>query len=386
MATKYISSITLPNGDIANLVDKSSGYTTNAGTITGITMNGVNQGTSGVVDLGNVLTGNASDYVLTSNLGTAIQEECGKKVAILSVNGSSGSASSVNLLEGNGTSLSFETLAGYWIPDGLEVLYVQILNEATDFTQANARLFELTDLDMTTASVRLTCVEDGTMYTAELKDTGNGLGGMMSSQEIPKKNRVGEVSVMGSGRYDITSLTQNTVDNISCFQVWLDDGSMDGTPINLPDLTGFATGAQGIMSNVASTYATKSEVPTATSQLTNDSGYTTNTGTVTSVGVSNATNGGLSVSGSPVTGSGTITVGHSNVLTSAQTTQAVYPIKIDKNGHISAYGTAATASDVGALANSGGEVTGDIVLKSAAATNSPSIIFQRGTLTDNYND
>lgn len=74
----------------------------------------------------------------------------------------------------------------------------------------------------------------------------------------------------------------------------------------------------------------------------NESGYTTNTGTVTSVGVSNATDGGLSVSGSPVTGSGNITVGHSNVLTSAQTTQAVYPIKIDKNGHISAYGSAQT--------------------------------------------
>ena len=65
-------------------------------------------------------------------------------------------------------------------------------------------------------------------------------------------------------------------------------------------------------------------------------------GTVSSVGVSNATNGGLTVSGSPITGSGTITVGHTNVLTSAQTTQAVYPIKIDKNGHISAYGSAAT--------------------------------------------
>ena len=65
-------------------------------------------------------------------------------------------------------------------------------------------------------------------------------------------------------------------------------------------------------------------------------------GTVTSVGVSNATNGGLTVSGSPVTSSGTITIGHSNVLTSAQTTQAVYPIKIDKNGHISAYGSAVT--------------------------------------------
>lgn len=63
-------------------------------------------------------------------------------------------------------------------------------------------------------------------------------------------------------------------------------------------------------------------------------------GTVTSVGVSNSTNGGLSISGSPITTSGTISIGHSNVLSSAQTTQAVYPIKIDKNGHISAYGSA----------------------------------------------
>ena len=63
-------------------------------------------------------------------------------------------------------------------------------------------------------------------------------------------------------------------------------------------------------------------------------------GTVTSVGISNATDGGLTVSNSPVTSAGTISVGHSNVLTNAQTTQAVYPITIDKNGHISAYGDA----------------------------------------------
>ena len=69
-------------------------------------------------------------------------------------------------------------------------------------------------------------------------------------------------------------------------------------------------------------------------------------GTVTSVGVQNGTNGGLDISGSPITSSGTITIGHSNVLTSAQTTQAVYPIKIDKNGHISAYGSAVTIPEV----------------------------------------
>lgn len=72
-------------------------------------------------------------------------------------------------------------------------------------------------------------------------------------------------------------------------------------------------------------------------------------GTVTSVAMSNATNGGLTVSGSPITNSGTITVGHSNVLANAQNTSGIYPIKIDKNGHISEYGTAfnpATKQDV----------------------------------------
>lgn len=44
------------------------------------------------------------------------------------------------------------------------------------------------------------------------------------------------------------------------------------------------------------------------------------------------------------------------------------------------------ASDVGALANTGGDVTGDVTLKAAAGQPSPSLIFQRGTLSDNYND
>ena len=63
-------------------------------------------------------------------------------------------------------------------------------------------------------------------------------------------------------------------------------------------------------------------------------------GTVTSVAMANATNGGLTISGSPITGAGTLTVGHSNVLSSAQTTSGIYPIKIDKNGHITEFGTA----------------------------------------------
>lgn len=44
-----------------------------------------------------------------------------------------------------------------------------------------------------------------------------------------------------------------------------------------------------------------------------------------------------------------------------------------------------TASEVGALASNGGQVTGDVTLY-AASGDSPALIFQRGTLTDNYND
>ena len=51
-----ISKIKTPDGTTYNVKDSVSGYTTNTGTITGITMNGSSKGTSGVVDLGTVLT------------------------------------------------------------------------------------------------------------------------------------------------------------------------------------------------------------------------------------------------------------------------------------------------------------------------------------------
>lgn len=91
-----------------------------------------------------------------------------------------------------------------------------------------------------------------------------------------------------------------------------------------------------------------------------DMGYTDNTGTVTSVGITNG--GGLTISGSPITTSGSITVGHTNSVT-AQTTQAVYPIKIDANGHISAYGSAVTI-----LKKYSGTITGDATTKNFTIT------------------
>lgn len=119
--------------------------------------------------------------------------------------------------------------------------------------------------------------------------------------------------------------------------------------------------------------------------LTPDTGNTY--GTVTSVGITNAANGGLSISGSPVTSSGSITVGHSNVLSSAQTTQAVYPIKIDKNGHISTYGSAVTIpTKTSDLTNDSGFITSYTDTKNTAgSTNSTSQLYLIGATEQSAN-
>ena len=161
-------------------------------------------------------------------------------------------------------------------------------------------------------------------------------------------------------------------------------------------------------------YITSSDIPASINSVSADTGdYTADNST--QIGIYGAS--GIMTGIQQV---GRILIGHSNSVT-AQNAQAVYPIKIDAQGHISGYGTAVTiptktsqltndsnfitvsgapvqsvntktgavvlsASDVGALATTGGEVTGNVTMKGAAASNSPAIIFQRGTLTDNYND
>lgn len=82
---------------------------------------------------------------------------------------------------------------------------------------------------------------------------------------------------------------------------------MDSEVTNLADVKAFdpadyATAAQGTTADSAV------QPGDNISTLTNDSGFTTNTGTVTSVGATVPT--GMTVSGSPVTGSGTLALGY----------------------------------------------------------------------------
>ena len=103
------------------------------------------------------------------------------------------------------------------------------------------------------------------------------------------------------------------------------------------------------------TLASTGDIPTKTSDLTNDSGFLTSAVT--------------SFNGS--TGAVTYTA----PVTSVNGSTGAVTLSIPS-----------TAADVNALANTGGDVEGDVTLKAPAASNSPRLIFQRGTLTDNYND
>lgn len=97
--------------------------------------------------------------------------------------------------------------------------------------------------------------------------------------------------------------------------------------------TGISNGTRVIVAKISGTYV-------VISAFNISGGGGGGSGTVTSVGITNG--GGLSVSGSPVTSSGSITVGHSNSVT-AKTTQALYPIKFDSYGHITGAGSAVPA-------------------------------------------
>lgn len=132
------------------------------------------------------------------------------------------------------------------------------------------------------------------------------------------------------------------------------------------------------VSESASTFATKFKVftvgaatsvpwsgvtnaPTKLSQFTNDSGFTTNKGTVTSVAMSVPT--GLSISGSPITASGTLalsyTSGYSIPTTAKQTN---WDTAYGWGNHASA-GYAKTTQLANYLPLSGGTLTGGLISK-----------------------
>ena len=216
--------------------------------------------------------------------------ETSKNACVLSVNGST--ATLIDYKTGNAANFLTVFLEYTSMQD---CFFGQVINGASDLQQAQARLYELAELDMTTQSLRLVSVDDGVIYTADLQDTGSGLTGTLSSQTIPTGG--------------ITTETDPTV------PAW-------AKASNPPTY-----GADEISFSVPQAY----EVGDATDVE----------GAIVDLDV------------------------------------AVADAKSSAN---SAYQLASNA-----LPKSGGKLTGDLTLY-VASGNSPGLIFQRGTLTDNYND
>ncbi len=111
---------------------------------------------------------------------------------------------------------------------------------------------------------------------------------------------------------------------------------------------------------IFSSKANKSEIPTKVSQLLNDSEFTTNTGTVTSVGA------GSGLTGGPITGSGTLKVNITEETrlsgAAAETTEVpgrTYPVRLDSNGKLAVNVPWTDTSLVTSVAGKTGAVTLD---------------------------
>lgn len=120
--------------------------------------------------------------------------------------------------------------------------------------------------------------------------------------------------------------------------------------VDLNELTTSTTDGDGDYFVVVDTSGVQKKLTKANINLSgfsNNSGWTSNTGTVTSVAVSNG--GGLVVSGSPITTSGTITLSHSDTSSQATVSNSgrtyIQSITLDTYGHITAI-TSATETVV----------------------------------------
>ena len=121
-----------------------------------------------------------------------------------------------------------------------------------------------------------------------------------------------------------------------------------------------------------------------------DNPDTDTTYTVTTTGSGNAVTA-VTLSGTTITAEKGATYNNYTHPTHTSQELGLYKIEVDSLGHVASTTTASIDDlphdhDDEYLKLSGGTLTGALTLSSAAGTDSPALVFQRGTLTDNYND
>ena len=116
---------------------------------------------------------------------------------------------------------------------------------------------------------------------------------------------------------------------------YIDKVTLNGTTYNIKDTTSGYTSEALTSAEISAGTSTANKLISAKTLSDALSGF--GGGTITGVTAGTGLTGGGTT--------GTVTISHSNSITS-QTTQAIYPIKIDAQGHITSYGNAATIPTV----------------------------------------
>lgn len=164
--------------------------------------------------------------------------------------------------------------------------------------------------------------------------------------------------------------------------------SVSGSPITASGTLGltYASGYEGFTTALKDLINSALQPGDDVSELTNDAGYTTNTGTVTSVAMTVPT--GLQVSGSPITSSGTLAVSLASGYVIPTTTELAAKLEnitglVSAGTDISISGTG-TSGDPYVISATGGSgvPTLDQVLQSGDTAEDKQIVLESSTTSD----
>lgn len=206
-------------------------------------------------------------------------------------------------------------------------LQVNTINGVTVGTSPKFTDSDVSTLTLASGSTAGTSLTHGGKFTLTA-------GTKTVSFTMPSDNNTTYTFANGTNGFTVTP-SGGTAQTVTVTPSITNNITGSGTANKVPKFTAANTigDGYGVTDNSTSTAVTSTDTNLITARTLYYAGYTKNTGTITGVTAGTGMSGGGT--------SGSVTLNHSNSVT-AQTTQAVYPIKIDAQGHISAYGSAVT--------------------------------------------
>lgn len=218
-----------------NQLTNGAGFTTNTGTITGITMNGKSKGSSGEVDLGTVLTGGSQTSTSTADSGSNVYTfSDGSTITVK--NGSKGSTGSAGTNGANGTSAAWFT--------GTAVTGTS--TTATAFTVSGSKAGDMY-LNTSTYNVYRAAAANSWIYVCNIKGATGANGTNGTNGTTPTIKAAAGSSIEAVGTPSVTAATSGTT-----------------TTFTFNNLKG-ATGATGPQGEKGATGATGPQGPSGTS-------------------------------------------------------------------------------------------------------------------------